>query len=384
MDCPYVNKCGGCPLREMSTDKYRQIKKDWFAGLVHAIKQQDIKLGEAIFIADGLRRRAELTFSYNKGRFILGFNATQSHEIIDIEKCVAITSGLNEILLAVRRFLEEFCQIKNTQKIKKKMLQTAITHGEIWLTEADNGIDVLIEIDDELSLQHRMLISEFVATEDKIIRISVGKKFATAETIVEKVKPFIDIAGKHVFIPAGTFLQPSKEGEQALINLVMKYMGETSGKIADLFCGVGTFSYPLAANIKNKITAVDSSVELLNGFRQTVNALMLPNIEIVQKNLFKYPLDEAELKDFAAVVFDPPRAGAAEQVKKLADMPLADKPQKVIAVSCNPHTFINDANALIDGGYEIKEMTMVDQFVYAKHFELVALFMKKGEENESE
>lgn len=384
MDCPYVNKCGGCPLREMSTDEYRQIKKDWFAGLVHAIKQQDIKLGEAIFIADGLRRRAELTFSYNKGRFILGFNATQSHEIIDIEKCVAITSGLNEILLAVRRFLEEFCQIKNTQKIKKKMLQTAITHGEIWLTEADNGIDVLIEIDDELSLQHRMLISEFVATEDKIIRISVGKKFATAETIVEKVKPFIDIAGKHVFIPAGTFLQPSKEGEQALINLVMKYMGETSGKIADLFCGVGTFSYPLAANIKNKITAVDSSVELLNGFRQTVNALMLPNIEIVQKNLFKYPLDEAELKDFAAVVFDPPRAGAVAQVQKLANVPMNDKPQKVIAVSCNPHTFINDANTLIAGGYEIKEMTMVDQFVYAKHFELVALFMKKGEENESE
>jgi 23S rRNA (uracil1939-C5)-methyltransferase len=140
----------------------------------------------------------------------------------------------------------------------------------------------------------------------------------------------------------------------------------------------------VVVNIRNKITAIDSSAELLNGFRQTVNALMLPNIEIVQKNLFKYPLDETELRDFAAVVFDPPRSGAAAQVQKLANMPPSEKPQKIIAVSCNPHTFINDANVLIAGGYEIKEMTMVDQFVYAKHFELVALFMKKGEENESE
>lgn len=384
MDCPYSNICGGCPLRQMSEDEYRQTKEAWFARLVNVIKQPEIELGKAVFINDASRRRAEMTFAYNKGQLILGFNAAQSHEVTNVEKCAAITNDLNEILPAVRRFLAEFCQIKNTQKIKKKLVQTAITHGEIWLTEADNGIDVLLEVDEKLSLQHRMLISEFATTEDKVIRISVGRKFAPAETVIEKVKPFIEIANKQVLIPAGTFLQPSKEGERALVGLVLKYMGQTSGKIADLFCGVGTFSYPLAANINNKITAVDSSAELLNGFRQTVNALMLPNIEIVQKNLFKYPLDETELKNFAVVVFDPPRAGAAEQVKKLADMPLADKPQKVIAVSCNPHTFINDANALIASGYEIKEMTMVDQFVYAKHFELVALFMKKGEKYESE
>ena len=109
---------------------------------------------------------------------------------------------------------------------------------------------------------------------------------------------------------------------------------------------------------------------------------MIPNIEILQKNLFKYPLDADELKSFDVVIFDPPRAGATAQVRQLAQMSQQNKPQKIIAISCNPHTFINDANVLLAGGYELQKLTMVDQFVYTKHCELVALFTKKGENNE--
>ena len=156
----------------------------------------------------------------------------------------------------------------------------------------------------------------------------------------------------------------------------MRYAGESGGKIADLFCGVGTFSYPLSKNIKNKIVAADSSRSLLEGFRQSVNKNMIPNIEIVEKNLFKYPLDEKELNGFDLVVFDPPRAGAEAQAKKIAAMGTS-APQKVIAVSCNPHSFVKDANILIGAGFKLEEITLVDQFAYSNHSELVALFTKK-------
>ena len=158
---------------------------------------------------------------------------------------------------------------------------------------------------------------------------------------------------------------------------MQKYLGDTTGKIADLFCGVGTFSYVLAGNVKNKILAIDSSAELLGGFRESVNKNQIPNIEICAKNLFKYPLDASELKGMVAVVLDPPRAGAAAQTKQIEQLPLSEKPQKVIMVSCNPHTFVNDALALQNGGFELQEITMVDQFVYSNHSELVALFTKK-------
>lgn len=363
-------------MRFMDEKAYRTHKIEQFREIVAHLEQSDIPMGEPIFVADGQRRRAELTFQYKKGQIILGFNAAQSHEIIDIEKCLSLAPALNDILPKVRNFLLKLCTIKIIQRNKKKVITSNITQGEIWLTEAANGIDILLEIDNQITLEHRMEICDFANSVAEIIRISAGKKNNSAETVTEKAKPQIDICGREVFIPAGTFLQVSAAGEKALTSAVMKYIGTTTGNIADLFCGVGTFSYPLSQNIKNKITAIDSSAELLESFQKTVNALTIPNIKIEKKNLFKYPLGADELKQFTAIVFDPPRAGAAAQVAQIADMIQADKPQKIVAISCNPHTFINDANRLLKGGYTLKEMTMIDQFVYTRHFELAALFEK--------
>lgn len=376
MNCIYQEICGGCPLRQMSASQYRQHKTERFSRLAAAIQQPNIKLGSPVFIADGLRRRAELTFAYSKGKILLGFNSQQSHNLIDIERCLSLTPKINHNLTAIRDFLQNFCSIKTTQKQKTKLITSSVNSGEIWITEAENGLDILLETDISLSLDHRMEISDFAVRNPDIIRVSHGHKNSNIETVVEKSRPCIDISGQKIFIPAGTFLQASSAGQQALINLVLKYIGSSTGNIADLFCGIGTFSFPLAANIKNKITAVDSSPELLSAFKQSINYLTVANINILQKNLFKYPLDTRELPQFDIIIFDPPRAGAAAQVKQIVALNEADKPQKIVAISCNPHTFINDANTLIQGGYKLLEMTMVDQFVYANHFELVALFEK--------
>lgn len=374
--CPYQEICGGCPLRFLDSEKYRAHKIENFNRILSHISQQNIKISQPIFIADGNRRRAEMAFSYKKGNLVLGFNAAQSHEITDIEKCLSLTENLNNILPDIRKFLAEFCRIKTTVKIKNKLQTSSIVQGDIWLIEAANGVDILLEISTNISLEHRLLISDFMQNNAAAIRFSVKVQNNKPETIVEKTKPVVNINGLNVFIPAGTFLQASVAGQQALTDSVMRYIGNSSGKIADLFCGIGTFSYPLAQNIKNKITAADSAPDLLDSFRKTVNALTLPNIKIVQKNLFKYPFDSEELKEFDIILFDPPRAGASAQVTQIAAMNPADKPQKVIAISCNPHTFINDANTLIAGGYRLQNVTMTDQFVYANHFELTALFEK--------
>lgn len=375
-NCPYQQICGGCPLRYMDTESYRKSKIETFNQILAHIHQKNVTTDQPIFIADGNRRRAEMTFSYKKGKLIFGFNAAQSHEIADIEKCLSLTENLNNILPDVRIFLTDFCRIKTTSKIKNKLQTSSITQGDIWLIEAANGVDILLEISTNISLEHRLLISDFMQNSVSSIRFSVKVQNGKPETIVEKAKPVVNINGLNVFIPAGTFLQPSSAGQQALVDSVMRYIGNSSGKIADLFCGIGTFSYPLAQNIKNKITSADSAPDLLDSFQKTINALTLPNIKIVQKNLFKYPFDSEELKEFDIILFDPPRAGASSQVAQIAAMNSADKPQKVIAISCNPHTFINDANALIAGGYKLQSITMTDQFVYTNHFELTALFEK--------
>ena len=237
-----------------------------------------------------------------------------------------------------------------------------------------------MEFDLELEISHQMAISDFAAKAQDIIRISHRRKNQdTPELLLEKSRPYSKIGNVNVYVPAGTFMQASKDSETFLIDIVKKYMGNTSGKIADLFCGMGTFSYPLSENKKNKIMAVDSSSELLSAFADNIKKNQISNIEIRKQNLFKYPLIGKDIEGFDAIVFDPPRAGASAQIKSIAALPDDKKPQKIIAVSCNPETFVNDANKLQESGYVLQNITMVDQFVYSNHLELVALFERENQ-----
>ena len=263
-----------------------------------------------------------------------------------------------------------------SNKKGKKIISQYITKGDVFICEVDNGIDIVLEYDAPLELNHRMIIFEKISSNDLVVRISHRRSaFGNVETIIEKSRPYIKIGNYDVFIPAGTFLQPSSEGQNALGNLVLKYFENVQGNIADLFCGVGTFSYLLSSKDKVKITAIDSSEQLLKGFQDSINKNQITNIKIANKNLFKYPLDENELKEFDAILFDPPRAGAKALCENIARSNF--KPEILVAVSCNPNTFVNDANMLIAGGYKLKEVTMVDQFIYSNHSELVAFFTKE-------
>lgn len=376
MNCVYENICGGCPFRLLGEEEYQKRKLETFKKIIANLAQEKISFGTPLFIGDSTRRRAEFSFEYKKGKLIFGFNARQTHEIVDIENCALLTAELNFVLPIVRKFIAELCQITTTKKEGKKIKKYSIAKGQIFLTQAQNGVDVSLEAAENPELDHRLLIAELINNNPQIISFSWKNQKGNSEIIAQKSAPQINIAGYNIRIPSATFLQASEQSEKALISLVLHYLEGTVGNIADLFCGIGTFSYPLSQNIKNKITAVDSSESLLGEFQKNVNMLSLPNIKILKRNLFKYPLQDDELKGFSAIIFDPPRAGASAQIQALTPLKNEEKPQKIVAVSCNPHTFVNDANTLLANGYNIKEITMVDQFNYSNHTELVALFEK--------
>lgn len=376
MSCSLNGICGGCVYRHLDEDAYRQLKVKNFEKILSGINSHSYKLNSPVFISDGSRRRASFAFRYNKKGLVVGFNKNASDEVINIENCPLLTGGLNTALPFIRHLLSAVCAEPYNIKKGKKIIRQTISSGDVFVCEADNGIDVVLEYDAPLELNHRMAIFELSQSNNQIIRISHRHSaFSMPETIIEKSRPFITVGNYNVFIPAGTFLQPSAAGQEVLGCLVINCLTDVKGHIADLFCGVGTFSYMMAALENIKITAIDSSEALLKGFKDSVNANQIPNIDIICKNLFKYPLDANELKDLSAIVFDPPRAGAKAVCSALASATI--KPEIVVAVSCNPATFVNDANTLLSGGYNLTEITMVDQFVYSNHSELVACFTKR-------
>jgi 23S rRNA (uracil1939-C5)-methyltransferase len=190
------------------------------------------------------------------------------------------------------------------------------------------------------------------------------------ELVLMREAPSIAIGKARVTLPPGAFLQATVAGEETLASLVAGHCGRAK-HIADLFCGVGPFALRLAE--KAAIAAFDSDAPAVAALQKA--AATTPGSKPVKaeaRDLFRRPLMPPELRDYDAVVFDPPRQGAQAQATQLA----ASKVGVVIAVSCNAATFARDARLLLDGGYRIKGVTAVDQFRYTPHVELVARFSR--------
>jgi 23S rRNA (uracil1939-C5)-methyltransferase len=173
-----------------------------------------------------------------------------------------------------------------------------------------------------------------------------------------------------VTLPPGSFLQATSLGEETLAKLVSERCGRAK-HIADFFCGVGPFALRLAA--RARISAFDSDAGAVAALQKAATATSgLKPVKAETRDLFRRPLVPQELRDFDAVVFDPPRQGAQAQAQQLA----ASKVGAVIAVSCNAATFARDARILVDGGYRLEAVTPVDQFRHTPHVELVARFVR--------
>lgn len=366
--------CGGCPYRNIDEKTYQQHKMENFMQNMARVSA-DVKIDEAVFISDGLRRRAEIEFSFVKNKLIMGFNESKSHNLVDISQCPMLLSEINQLLPLLHEFMTMFCSTPLKIKSKKKKVEIKyIKEGRIYVLAADNGLDIVLNLTEEPELEHRLLVADFVNKIPEICRFSWKIKENEAETIVMQRAPEIYIAGCSIEVPQNVFLQASKTAEKTMIERVVEYLGNTRGKIADLFCGLGTFTYPLAKMEGNEIVSADSYEPSLVGLKKALNRNQIQNVKIVKRNLFKYPFDKDDLKDIRAIVIDPPRAGAHEQCRAIADIPNEYKPEKIIFVSCNPNTFVYDADILIKAGYKIERVTLIDQFVYSKHQELIALF----------
>jgi 23S rRNA (uracil1939-C5)-methyltransferase len=172
-------------------------------------------------------------------------------------------------------------------------------------------------------------------------------------------------------LPSGAFLQATAKGEETLAELVARHIGKAK-HIADLFAGIGTFALRLAE--RARVRAADSDDNALKALeRAAATTFGLKPVDVERRDLFRRPFMAAELKNFDAVVFDPPRQGGNLQARELAKSEVPT----VVAVSCDAATFARDAKILIDGGYKLASVTPVDQFRYSHHVEIVAQFIRQ-------
>lgn len=348
--CRHFTICGGCALQHMDGEIYNTFKADH---VLSALKKQDITLPhdiETIFIPDHTRRRANFAALVTRGKTIIGFHERKSAQLRDVPDCLLITEEVRAVMEGFRPFVAD---IAGPGKKIDVLIQCIEGAREIALTgKIAPGWEAQQALADAL----RTL---------GLARISLrSRDYESYEILLEEKAFYKRFDSLVVNLAPGAFLQPSEEGERALTNCVIEGAAGASC-IADLFCGNGTFTGPLMSGGRDVIAA-DFAPDAISALRKAgANAHL--------RNLFKDPMTEQELENCDCVVLDPPRAGAAAQVRVLAGMAIP----KIIYVSCSPQSFAKDAKVLEDGGYRITKLTLVDQFIWSPHTELAAVFEKK-------
>lgn len=255
---------------------------------------------------------------------------------------------------------ELFALIEPLRRLLGALLQSKRT-AEVQLTLVDEGVDVLLKGVEARGLDAIEALGSFGAGQ-KLARLSIDQGIGP-ETIYEPEPVTITLAGMPVSFPVGGFLQATEDGESALIEAVRNATAGAAG-IADLFAGIGTFALATRASY-----AAEASRDAVAALKRAAQALTVEH-----RDLYRRPLDAGELGKFDAVILDPPRAGAAEQVAQLAASSVA----RIAYVSCNPATFARDAKALTDEGYTLEWLKPVGQFRWSTHVELAACFSRGG------
>ncbi len=350
--CKHFGVCGGCCAQHVPPADYAA----WKRGLVvDALAQQglrDVAVGELVTTGPGTRRRAVLTAERHGKRVTLGYHQRASHTLVAIEMCPILVPAIAERLEPLGALAGQLLRPGD------RLRMTVVSAGE--------GLDVTVSDVTVPDAPDALAALATAARDAGLVRLSVS-----GVPVFQSAQPTLRVAHQAIPLPpGGAFLQASGVAEAEMRALVVAATG-SARFIADLFCGVGTFALALAAEAK--VDAFDSDGDAVAALGSAVRTAQgLKPVSARQRDLFREPLSRRELSDYDAVVFDPPRTGAKAQAEMLAKSDVAT----VVAVSCNPGTFARDAHLLVAGGYELTEVTPIDQFVFSEHVELVAVFRK--------
>jgi 23S rRNA (uracil1939-C5)-methyltransferase len=293
------------------------------------------------------RRRSTLRALKIGNGAVLGFNAEKSYRIVDMRECHILRPELFALAAPLRELLASLLRPKRGAAVQ--------------LTVLDQGADVLLKGIQADGLAGLEKLTGF-ATDHRLARLSIDQGIGP-ETIFGPEPATVTLSGTPVAFPVGAFIQATEDGEKALIGCVREAV-DGAQSIADLFAGLGTFALAAGAAY-----AAEASRDAAAALKRAA-----PSIRVEHRDLYRRPLDRGELERFDAVILDPPRAGAVEQVRALASSTVA----RIAYVSCNPATFARDAMTLVDGGCALDWVRPVGQFRWSTHVELAACFTRGG------
>jgi 23S rRNA (uracil1939-C5)-methyltransferase len=358
--CPhFAEGCGGCSVQHWAPAAQAAWKR---ARVVEALSRAGYPaaaVAGTVATPAGRRRRADLALRRGDAGLVLGFHRGGSAEVLDLAACPVLDPRIVALFAPLRAMLRQMAALRRD--------------GSAVVNLLDTGPDLLLRTDGPLGATDRAMLAGFAAAQG-LPRIAWARRDAPPEVAAQHGPATIALSGAEVAPPPGAFLQAGPEGEAAIVAAVLAALPPRlpgRGRIADLHAGIGTLSFPLAA--RGRVAAFEgdaAAVAALSAAAGRAGAKLVAT----RRDLARQPLTVAELGAFAAVVLDPPHAGAPEQVALLARSAVP----VVVYVSCNPAALSRDARAFAAAGWEVAAATPIDQFVHSAQVEAVVAFTRQA------
>ncbi len=366
--CAYFGVCGGCSMQHLDPAaqvavKQRVLENDlWHIGKVRA----ETILPAIHGVPWGYRFRARISVKYaiKKSMVLIGFHEKRSHFVLDMHSCEVLPQRISRLIAPLRALVEQI-------SIRDRIPQIEMALGQ--------NVDVLVlRIMDPLSVEDESLLKTFADTHAVQFWLQT-KGLNTAQAFYPLDAPPLDYR-----LPEFGITMPFQPTEFTQVNpfmntlLVRRALGlldpQPGERIADLFCGLGNFTLPIARRGAN-VLGVEGSAALVA--RACANAEyngLAGNTEFRQADLFQVTQESlSALGRFDKMLIDPPRDGAFNLIKSLG----ADAPKRIVYVSCNPSTLARDAAELVHHkGYALKAAGVANMFPHTAHVESIALFEK--------
>ncbi len=347
--CRHFAICGGCQLQQVDDAALATFVTQ---RVVNAARGQGLEPAELLPVhlsPAHTRRRAGLHGLRTARGAVLGYREGGSHRVVDLAECPVLHPSLAALIAPLRKFVAAYGP--------KAMVG-------IDLTLADQGVEASLSHFPLEGLGPTEAALDF-AREQGLARLSVDQGYGP-ETMWEPEPVTVTLAGVPVSLPPGAFLQATHDAESQMAADAAAWL-EGAGKVADLFAGLGTFAFALKEG--RKVLAVEAE-QAAHLACKNAGARMGGAVLALHRDLFRAPLQPAELNRFDAVLLDPPRAGARAQIAEIAASTLT----RVVYVSCNPSSWARDAAVLAEAGFRLSKLRPVGQFRWSTHVELVSLF----------
>lgn len=353
--CPHAGVCGGCQQQHAAIALQQQSKRQ---ALQHLMARETGVAIIAQMIAGapyGYRRRARfgLQFNAKTQRVVLGFRQAASHDLVALLACPVLAPTLEALLLPLGDCL-------STLRARRRL-------GHLELVLADNGPLLLLRHLDPLHPQDHALLSAFAHQHGLSLYLSDG---GAPQRLCGEA-PYYRVDGFRLDFTPSDFIQVNAAVNAQMVVQALAWLDvQADERVLDLFCGMGNFTLPLARRAR-QVVGVEGVPTLVAMAQNNARHNGLSNVEFFHQNLEEDVTRQAwAAQGFDKILLDPARAGAPGVMSHIVRL----APRRVVYVSCNPTTLARDSKVLLQGGYRLTRLCMLDMFPHTGHVESMALF----------